>query len=410
MQKSIRKRRSRITAPAVDRLKPGEIIWDGAVLGFGARCQGRATVYVAKGRLGGKQKWVTIGRADLMNLDAARAEAQAALAKMKKGQDPQAKKERSKPVSEIAEDFKAKHLSTRRTGDAMWNTFERHIIPAIGTSGIVEVRKADIVALIDAVAEEAGPHMAIKVRTIAHKFFGWCLGRDLVDLNPVAGTGKPIEEQARDRVLTDDEIRHLWAAAEDEELFGNFVRLLLVTAQRRNEVAAMMWSEIDEKRAVWTLPRERTKADREHVVPLSGLALDILGKVKRIKGCDYVFSGNGETPISGFSRMKARLDETMVALIAPKLDDEERLEQRAKLLPPWRLHDLRRTAATGMARLGVSRETIALTLNHAQQGVTAIYDRHPRLEERRRALAQWAETLQGIIDPSRKVVPLRRAS
>ena len=168
------------------------------------------------------------------------------------------------------------------------------------------------------------------------------------------------------------------------------VNMLLLTAQRRDEVATMRWADVEPESKLWTIPREQTKADRAHEVPLSPLALEILEALPRFSG-PYIFTTmGGERPVSGFSKGKKGLEELSG-------------------LTDWRLHDLRRTGATNMARLGVPGSTIGRVLNHAQRGVTAIYDRHSYLPEKHHALDIWSSKLASIIRPTddEKVVPLR---
>ena len=168
---------------------------------------------------------------------------------------------------------------------------------------------------------------------------------------------------------------------------GAFVKTLMLTAQRRSEVAAMRWQDLNLETRVWTLPREATKADRSHEVPLPSAVADLLSALPRVG--HYVFTTDGKRPTSGFSKIKARLD---------------RLSGTAE----WRLHDLRRTAGTGMARLGIATSTISRVLNYEEGGVTAIYNRYSYLDEKRRALEAWARNVDTLVNPAlTNIVPLR---
>ena len=216
-----------------------------------------------------------------------------------------------------------------------------------------------------------------------------------MDANPVAATNRPQEPVSRDRVLSDGELREIWNACQDDD-YGRIVKLLLLTGQRRDEIAALEWSEIDLDAALITLPKERTKNKRAHDVPLSDLALSILPSPRH--GRELVF-GEGEGPFTGFSAAKRRLDERINAA-------------RAKPMPEWRLHDLRRTAATRLADLGVQPHIIEALLNHVsghKAGVAGIYNRAAYAPEKRAALTLWAEHIPALVDGvDRKVVPLRR--
>ncbi len=214
----------------------------------------------------------------------------------------------------------------------------------------------------------------------------------------------------RARALSDGEIRTVWQAAGGLAYpFGAFFRMAPATAQRRSEVPGMRWADIDETEKTWTLPAELTNADRAHVVPLSPLALAILADCPRCSS--HVFTtgrrrgsgaGAGDEPISRFSKAKAMLD-AKVAEIAATVEAER--------VAPWRLHDLRRAAATIMGRLRVSRFALGRLLNHTDGSVTGIYDRHEYLDEKRQALEAWSRFLENLISsPGANVTPLRRTA
>jgi integrase len=206
----------------------------------------------------------------------------------------------------------------------------------------------------------------------------------MIEVNPVAGLKQPSKERKRDRVLSDVEIYRFWQATGELGFpFGPLLQLLLLTAQRRGELTEMRWSQIDFERAVWTIPAENAKNDRAHEVPLSDIAVEILRSLPRFVRSDIVFTTTGTTPVSGFGRVKRNLDRRMAT-------------------HEWRLHDLRRTAATGMARLGVAPHVIERVLNHISgqiSGVAAIYNRYAYESEKRKALGQWAKHLQMLKEP-----------
>lgn len=231
---------------------------------------------------------------------------------------------------------------------------------------------------------------ANRLLTRLRTFFGWCVANDLIAADPSDGVKKPGKETARDRVLGDDEIKAFWAATEvldakrrDAVAFGALFRLMLLTAQREGEVGGMRWGEVDLEACEWTIPGSRAKNGKQHVVHLSDLAMAVLAAVPRVDGLDLLFSGTGTTAASGFSQAKARLDKAMGA-------------------EGWVLHDLRRTATTGMARLGIAPHIADRVLNHTAgtiRGVAAIYNRFEYLDERKAALAAWGRFVDTLVHP-----------
>jgi integrase len=249
----------------------------------------------------------------------------------------------------------------------------------------------DIIDVIDATKARGAAVVANRELAAIKKLFTWAIGKRIIDANPAAGIPAPTKETARDRVLTDDELRLIWGAAEGEGFpFGDIVKLLVLTAQRRLEVAGAAWAEIDRKGKTWLLPSARTKNKKAHIVPLSDAALGVLGELPRIGA--YLFGLGGKTPFSGFSAAKARLDVRMA-----ELADADMI--------PWTLHDLRRTAATRMAGLGVQPIVIEAALNHisgARGGLVAVYNVYAYEAEKRDALTRWAEHIEKLVDPDAK--------
>jgi integrase len=223
--------------------------------------------------------------------------------------------------------------------------------------------------------------------------FDWLIRKRRVIANPCSGVPRPDTPKARDRVLSKDEIVKFWAAAGNAgEPFDAALRLLLITGCRLNEVCGMRREELSEDGTMWEIPGARTKNHRPHVVPLPPLAREIIAGVHRIEGTDLVLSSGRKTPLSGWSKIKDHLDETMGA-------------------PPWRLHDLRRTAATGMAELGIAPHIVEATLNHisgAKAGVAGTYNRAAYAEEKKAALERWAAHIAGLVEgrPA-NVTPIR---
>lgn len=245
------------------------------------------------------------------------------------------------------------------------------------------------------------------------KFFAWLKDRRLVGTNPCVGMRAPDAPPARDRVLTASEIRLVWRACDEiGEPFGALIKLLLLTGARREEVTRMTRTELSEDGGTWSLPGARTKNGKPHVVPLAPLAREIIEGLTVIEGAaGFVFTTTGKTPVSGFSKIKRRIDKKMLEIAR---EDAEKAGRDPKTVgvAPWRLHDLRRTAATTMAERGTPPHIVELVLNHvsgARAGVAGIYNRALHLQERRDALEQWATYVAAMVAGGNVVaLPSRR--
>jgi integrase len=228
------------------------------------------------------------------------------------------------------------------------------------------------------------PAVAWAMHAALGKFFNWARAKRLIRTNPIEGIAKPRASRPRDRVLTNNEIARFWRACESvNEPFGSLCQTLLLTGQRLGEVSRMTRLEISADGATWNIPGERTKNGRPHSVPLSSLAKDVLARVKHIdRSLGYVFTTNGRTPVSGFSKVKSRLDAA--------LGD----------VPEFVMHDLRRTCATGMAELGIAPHIVEAVLNHVsghRAGVAGVYNRAVYGEEKRAALERWANHIEKLV-------------
>jgi integrase len=305
--------------------------------------------------------------------------------------------------------------------------FEKEVLPRWRGRSVHEITKENVEDLIDAIAADR-PIAANRTLAAVRKWFAWMGGRskggrkamlkERLRTMPCVGVEPPGREARRDRVLSDEEIKAVWAAcgevAPDRdggigEPFGSFVRVLLLTGQRRGEVAGMRRSEIDADDRIWRIPSARTKNKLMHLVPLSDQTLSIIKGVKRIEGSDFVFTTTGDSGLGGFSRAKERLDETMTRQRAEKQRD-----QRTKPIKPtpWTFHDLRRTAATGMADIGILPHVIETVLNHVsghRAGVAGVYNRATYAAEKADALQRWADYVEGLVtgNPAAKVIPIR---
>lgn len=275
-----------------------------------------------------------------------------------------------------------------------------------------DLRKNDVVKLLDELVERGSPVTANRVFVTLNTWFNWMVSRDIISTNPMAGLKKFTAESSRDRVLSDDEIRIFWHATKEHPYpFGPLWRLLLLTAQRRQEVSGMAWTELDLKGndQSWLIPKQRSKNGKPNHVPLCARSLAELHAIDRIKGSGFVFTTTGDTPVSGFSRSKARLNDSMLAIMMKEATERGDDPKKVKL-PQWGLHDLRRTAASGMARLGQPIHVTEAILNHSGgsiSGVAAVYIRHDWREEKRAALSAWETFVLSISGEAQSnVIPM----
>ncbi len=265
-----------------------------------------------------------------------------------------------------------------------------------------ELRKRDAIKLTEALVDAGKPAAAHRLHEIIRRIGRWAARRDEIDLNPFADMDPPTSKVIRDRYLRPGEIKAVWQAWDVMSYpFGPLGKMLLVTAQRLREVAQMQWSEIDRDNALWIIPADRTKSGRETEVPLSSLALEVLDALPRFAGGDFVFTTtSGRRPVSGFSKMKARTDTLVLEAAREQAEEAGEDPELVKPMPPWRTHDLRRTARTGLAELGVPQIVAERVLNHAERNaIVKTYDRHEYAAEKRDALERWALRLREITEP-----------
>jgi integrase len=264
-----------------------------------------------------------------------------------------------------------------------WADKEVSKIDGHDVHSVVDEARRVAVPGIAARRDGASDSRARKLFTTLSGFFGWALRQRLVTANVCTTVHKPSAPKARDRFLSDSEIVKFWPATESVSApFRSALRILLLTGQRLNEIAALRWDEVADDGASINLPGSRTKNHRAHTIPLSAAARKIIMGVDRIENCPYVFSANGRNPVSAWSKAKAALDREMK-------------------IPPWRLHDLRRTAVTGMAELGIAVDVVELVVNHisgTRGGVAGTYNRSEKMTDRRAALERWAGHLAGLIE------------
>ncbi len=350
-------------------------------------------------RLHGRQRRLTIGKYPHVKPAQARREAQRALEQVREGIDPgdlkrSRRDHRLQTFGDLVTEYLERQARPNTRSTTFVNTlgdFEHNILPRWRKRSIASITKADVIALVDSIVDRGAAVQANRTLGRLKALYRWAIAKDLVATSPAAGLDKPTEEEDRDRVLTDDEIRWFWRACQTEGWpYGPMCQLLLTTAQRRSEISGLTWQELDLERAQWTIPRHRAKSDREHVVALSSLAMSILAPLPRHS--DLVFSRSAEITPRGFSKAKVRLDEDMLA--AKQADGAN------DPIPGWTFHDLRRTATTGMARLKIPPHIADRVLNHTSgtiKGVAKTYNRFEYLDERRDALEKWGQFVEGLI-------------
>lgn len=292
-----------------------------------------------------------------------------------------------------------------KRGPAYAAVIRRELLPAWKDRQMADLRRGDLTAITDVIIDSGRPMAAHRVFEITKTLFNWACDRGDVEFSPFAAMRPPVSKVARDRVLTDAEIPLVWHGADALEYpFGPLVKLLLLTGQRRSEVADMSWGEVNLEGREWLIPAARSKSQREHSVPLSSLAMEILGSLPRFTQGDYLISTTaGKKPVSGFGKAKERLDTNVLEI--QREDDEN-----AGLIPAWRFHDLRRTCRTGLAMLGCTEIVSERILNHAPKGLAGVYNRFQYADEKRDGLQRWSLHISGLLTPPpRNVVPIRKA-
>ena len=372
--------------------------------GFGVRVTAAgARAFILNYRLRGIEHRYTVGAwPDWSALKAVR-EARSLRQRIDRGENPiedRTPSPATETVASIIDDFVARHVRNKnqplRSADEYESAFKRLVKPRIGKLGIYEVRRSHVIKMLDEIEDTNGPVMADRTLAYLRKAFNWYATRDDQFSVPVVrGMGRiKSKERARTRVLSDDQIRTIWPALAGAGTFGPLVKMLLLTAQRRDEVAHISRKEIGED-GIWTIPAERYKTKKPNFVPLSKAALAIIAAQPKIDGCDYVFPSRANTPFCGFSKSKAALDKAVLQVMQKQAKKGTKVET----LPNWTLHDLRRTAKTLMVRAGVRPDISERVLGHVITGVEGTYDRHSYADEKRDALEKLAAMIERVLNP-----------
>lgn len=347
--------------------------------------------FIVRKRIGGKIKVVTLGRYGArFTLAHARKAARTALSDLEAGKAVVPVRRGSLTVKSLWTEYIATKAGHRSIGEIR-RTGEKHIIPELGDRMADAVTRGEVTRFIDGIR---APVMARLVHAQLSAFYTWALPRlDKLDSNPCRDAGRPARPKARDRVLSDIELATLWRVADAQaEPWRSAVQLIILTGQRKSEVFEARRNEFDLEAGVWTIPAERAKNDATHLVPLSKPAKAILEGIAEVEGSKLLFpaEGNPESPASGIGKAVER----MRAGVRAQLGDD---------VPQWSLHDLRRTVATGLQRLGIRFEVTEAVLNHvsgSKGGIAGVYQRHNWADEKRSALDAWAKELERILKGS----------
>ena len=377
-----------LTVASVARIKPPKAgqadYFDKGYPGLALRVSyGGAKAWVYFYRLHGKLRRLSLGRFPGMGLDEAHEAWRVARLAVSKGERPaHIRPTTADSFAAVAEDWLKRDQARNRSAAEVRRVIERDVNPLWGERLIAAITRRDALELIDAVADRGAMTMARRLHAHLHRLFRWAVGRGIIETNPMADLPKPGSAVKRDRVLADSELASVWKAAEKTAWpFGPAIQLLTLTAARRDEIGSLRWAEIhgDEIR----VPSERSKSGEARIIPLSSAAMKVINGLPRVG--DYVFSSNG-SGLGGWSKAKKAIDVAAAEL-------------NGGPLAAWRLHDLRRTVATGLQRLGVGLQVIESILGHvsgSRAGVVGVYQRHQFKSEGKAALEQWGTEVARI--------------
>ncbi|MEM6899902.1 MAG: site-specific integrase [Pseudomonadota bacterium] len=411
--------RARLTRERIRKLAPpagGErTVWDTEVPGLGVRCRpsgvkSYVVVFRASGRgRAGTPRRVTLGNVGALPLADARAAAMELRAQVLAGRDPveERRQARAQAVQQVSREQNtlsavlARYAADQQRRNVVdragvQSALQRHLLGAVGDVPVAEIERSQVIAAIEALEAAGKPGAAKALRGHASTFFKWASDRaGLIPSNPLAGyraaratRAQRIEQTGR--ALSDDELRRIWHACEHptvNAMFGRYVRMLILTGQRRTETAAMTWENLDRSALWWTIPPGISKNGIAHEVPLppEARALVLSSGPRPLLSSLPVFTTNGAAPISGFSKLLAKL------------------RAAARVAEPWTPHDLRRTFRSGLTRLGVESDLAEIMLNHRPGTLRSVYDRDPRLNARREAGEAWAEHVATLVTAGENV-------
>jgi len=386
-----------VAALTLPRRKSELLVFSSDLPGFGVRLRaGGSKTWIFQYKVGAKHRRVTLGRVSALEPATARQQASKLHAQVRLGQDPAGAKAESRARAD--ETFGAcirLFLAWQRGRVKAFRDVERHLVKNLSPLHGFPIAKIDqrtIAAQLARISARGSPIQANRTRASLSKFFSWACGEGLAENNPAALTNKN-PEKSRDRVMSRNELKHIWAALPDSD-YGAIIKLLVLTGQRASEISDLEWDEVDFEHDVILLPASRTKNKRTHRISMSPMVHAIL-EARPQNGRAFVFGAGQQRGFSGWSRAKASLDEAVKIL-------------------SWRVHDIRRSVATHMAEIGIQPHIIEAVLNHVsghKGGVAGIYNRAVYETEKTNALNRWAEHVAAIVEGrDSNVTPLRGMS
>jgi integrase len=412
-----------LTEPYIKALKPAPAgqryaIADALVPGLKVRVTDKGSKsFILWRRFGGAPNPAAraLGTVGVMTLAEARDKARSWLELIKRGEDPRGDATAGdNTFGAVVEEYLQRHVAGQRKAADVEREIRKELLPRWRNKTLAAITRKDVTHLVDEIKDRGALYQAHNVLGHAKTLFNWAIERGIygIETSPCDRI-KPSRligpKSPRQRVLSDIEIAAFWRAARRMGYpIGPLFQMLLLTGQRKSEVAEAQWREFDMRNQLWTVPPERFKSDATHVVPLSDDAVTLLTALPRWKAGDFLFSSNGGVkPVNGFSKAKERLDRRMLlslrAMALKRGDDP-----RNVLLAPFVLHDLRRTMRTRLSSLRVVDEVAEMVIGHGRRGIQRVYDQHTYLEETREALDKWAVLLRGIVEPPpSNIVPLR---
>lgn len=391
---------ARFTAGNVEKLslpvgKTDHIEWDPELPGFGVRLRAGSAFYVVQYRIGSKQRRESLGDIRKTDLEQARKNAKIRFAQVELGIDPRAERDKLEASQKaealtfkvLFEDYLEAREGAQRasTHSQAKRYFEKHWAP-LHRRAAHTIDRATVAAMLRDITRDHGRTAAARARGNLSALFAWAMREGLTAANPVVGTNDPAEGiEPRDRVLTPDELKAIWTQCRDDD-FGRIIRLLLLTACRRDEIGGLRWSELDLEAGKLLLPKDRTKNGRPLALTLPNAARSILQAAPRRAGRDLVFGG-GKAGFNAWSYSTLALNSRIT-------------QANGRALAPWRLHDLRRTVRTGMGKIGIKPHVAELVLNHTghKAGIGGVYDHYDYEPEIAEALKRWEAHLLSIVD------------
>jgi integrase len=384
--------------------KKREYVWEGGT-GFGIRLEPTGTkTFVLWYRFNGKPEGITIGRYPKIGLAMARTKSAKIKERLETGIDPRidikSEKRANKEaytVNDLVEEYIEKHAKLKKRS---WKEDERilfkDVVPNWGRRKAKDINRLHINLLLDSIVERGAPIQANMTLAVIRKMFNFAIGRSILAFNPCLGIPRPSKPKQRSRILSEHEIKEFWIGLDNARMAEGTklaLKLQLVTAQRKGEVAGAEWRDFDFQKGWWTIPAEKTKNGLSHRIPLSSLALEIIKDAKE-------YSGDSKWVFPSPHKDKH--------ITEPAIDHAVRNNHDNFGIDHFTPHDLRRTAASLMTGAGISRLTVGKILNHAESGVTATYDRHSYDLEKRQALETWERNLKSIITGKKaKVIGLK---